>query len=256
MGFFSFLDPALNFVFGPLLKLPPFWGILIISFMISVIIVLVYKFFTNQQVMKQLKDETKELQKQIKELKHDPKKAMEIQKKAMQTNMQYMMKSMKPTLITFIPIILIFGWLQANMAFLPIVPGQDFSMTLEFYDGISGEVSAIVPEGITLHGEAVRKIEDGKVVFAMRGKEGIYKSPGVDFTVNSKTYAQSVIITEDRDYIQPVSTIKDNTVKSIITGNEKMKILNLFGWKLGWLGTYIIFALVFSMLLRKILKVY
>jgi uncharacterized membrane protein (DUF106 family) len=256
MGFFSFLDVPLNFVFGPLLKLPPFWGILIISFIISVIIVLVYKFFTNQKVMKELKDETKALQKQIKTLKDNPSEAMAVQKKAMQTNMQYMMKSMKPTLITFIPIIIIFGWLQAHMAFVPIMPDQDFSMIIDFEDGISGSIMAEVPPGIELSGPATKEISDGKVIFTMRGKEGIYKSPPIEFTVNDKTYSKPVIITNEPEYVSPVLSIRDNTIKSITTSNEKMKILNLFGWKLGWLGTYIIFAIIFSMLLRKLLKVY
>ncbi len=256
MGWFSFLDTPLNFVFGPLLHLPPFWSILIISFIISIIIVLVYKFFTNQKVMKGLKDETKALQKQMKELKDDPKKAMEVQKKAMQTNMQYMMKSMKPTLITFIPIILIFGWLQAHMAFVPILPDQDFSMTIEFEDGVSGSILAEVPSGIELSGPATKEIQDGKVIFTMRGEVKEYKSPPVEFTVNEKTYSKPVIITTEPEYIQPVLSVKDGIVKSITTSNEKMKILNLFGWRLGWLGTYIIFAIIFSMVLRKLLKVY
>ncbi|MBN1645037.1 DUF106 domain-containing protein [Candidatus Woesearchaeota archaeon] len=256
MGFFSFLDPALNFVFGPLLNLPPFWSILIISFIISVIIVLVYKFCTNQKVMKELKDETKALQKQMKELKDNPSKAMEVQKKAMQTNMQYMMKSMKPTLITFIPIILIFGWLQAHLAFVPILPDQDFSMTIEFDKGVSGNIIAEVPSGIELSGPSSKEISDSKVVFTMRGKEGVYKSPPVEFTVDSKTYSKPVIITSEPEYVQPFLSVKDGIVKSITTSNEKMKILNIFGWKLGWLGTYIILAIVFSMILRKLLRVY
>ncbi|MBD3361932.1 DUF106 domain-containing protein [Candidatus Woesearchaeota archaeon] len=256
MGFFSFLDPVLNFVFGPLLTLPPFWAILVISFIISIIIVLVYKFATNQKVMKELKEETKALQKQMKELKDNPSKAMEVQKKAMQTNMQYMMKSMKPTLITFIPIILIFGWLQAHFAFVPIMPGQDFSMTVEFEEGISGDILAEAPEGINIDGPSTKKIEDGKVVFTMRGQEGVYRSPPVEFTVDGKTYSKPVIITNEKEYVEPVLSVNDDTVESITTSNEKRKILNLFGWKLGWLGTYIIFAIIFSMILRKLLRVY
>lgn len=256
MGFFSFLDPALNFVFGPLLLLPPFWSIVVISFVISLIIIICYKFFTNQSEMKQLKDEQKELQRQMKELKDDPSKVMDVQKQAMQTNMKYMMKGMKPTLITFIPIILIFGWLQANMAFMPIVPGQDFSMEIDFDRGVSGVVDVNVPEGITLHGNSSRTIADGKVVFSMRGEEGVYRSPGVEFSINGKTYTKPVIITQGREYIQPLLTVNDDVVKSITASNDPLKVLNLFGWKLSWFWTYLILAIAFSMGLRKVLKVY
>ena len=41
--------------------------------------------------------------------------------------------------------------------------------------------------------------------------------------------------------------------------NKKVKPLgnvSLFGWKPGWLGVYIIFSIIFSMVLRKLLKIH
>lgn len=107
-------ENLLNPVFAPLLKLPPLLGVLIVSIIITVLVTLIYKWTTDQNLMKQLKDEIKEFQNEMKTLKDDPKKAMEVQKKAMQTNMKYMMQSFKPMLITFIPIVFIFGWLRGH----------------------------------------------------------------------------------------------------------------------------------------------
>lgn len=256
MGFFSFLDPSLNFLFGPLLNIPSFWGIMVMSFLISLVIVLIFKFATNQNLMKQLKDEIKELQKQAKSLKHDPEKAMVVQKQAMQTNMKYMMQSMKATLLTFIPIIIIFGWLQVHFAFMPIIPNQDFTMTLDFKAGSAGNISVSVPEGIEVVGDAVRSVKDGRVIFGFRGIEGVYDSPGVEFVFDSEKYVKEVVITSGKDYLEPVQRFPKKSITSITTSNDKNVVMNLFGWKLGWLGSYIIFALVFSIALRKLLKVY
>jgi uncharacterized membrane protein (DUF106 family) len=110
MGFFSFLDPVMDVVFGWLLNLSYFWAIFILSFVLAIMISLIYKYTTNQSLMKDLKMEIKELQKETKTLKHDPKQMMSVQKKAMETNMKYMMHSMKPMIFTFIPIIIIFIW--------------------------------------------------------------------------------------------------------------------------------------------------
>jgi len=223
MGFFSFLDPVLNVIFSPLLKLPPFWGIMIISLLISLIIVLIYKFATNQNLMKQLKDEIKALQKQAKELKQEPEKAMAVQKKAMQTNMKYMMQSMKATLITFIPIIIIFGWLQMHLAFMPILPDQDFTMTVNFKEGVHGNISISVPEGITVLGEKVKKVTDSRVIFGLNGEAGVYDSPPIEFDFNGVTYSKEVIITSGKDYVEPVKVIKGSeALKSIETSNDRM----------------------------------
>ena len=66
---------------------------------------------TNQELMKKLKEEMKDYQKQIKELRSNPARAMESEK-AMESNMKYMSHSFKPTLITIIPIFIIFGWMS------------------------------------------------------------------------------------------------------------------------------------------------
>ena len=74
-------NPVLDPVFKPLLKLPPFWTMFIISFLITLITVLIYKKTTNQKLMKDLKMEMKEIQKEMKEFAHDTQKVMELQKK-------------------------------------------------------------------------------------------------------------------------------------------------------------------------------
>ena len=82
MVFESLLDP----VFSPLLQLHPLWGIAIISLILTWIITLVYKWVTDQKLMKELKDDIKSVQKEMKEFKDNPAKVIEIQKKAMEKN--------------------------------------------------------------------------------------------------------------------------------------------------------------------------
>jgi uncharacterized membrane protein (DUF106 family) len=122
MAFENFLDP----VFSPLLYLHPFISVTILSFLISLIIIVIYKYTTNQTLMKSLKDELKALQAEMKLLKDQPQKMMEVNKRAMETNMKYMMHSFRSTLFTFIPIIFIFSWMSANYAYEPIAPGENF----------------------------------------------------------------------------------------------------------------------------------
>jgi len=50
--------------------------------------------------------------------------------------------------------------------------------------------------------------------------------------------------------------IKNSRLELIRIDNNPKKLLNIFGWKVGWLWAYIIFSIIFSMLLRKIIKVY
>jgi len=248
MVFERILDP----IFSPVLALPILWAVIILSFLISLIITLVYKYTTDQNLMKQLKDEMKELQKELKGLRGSPERAMQVQKKLMQINGKYMMQSMKSTLYSFIPIILIFGWMNSNLAYEPIFPGQEFGTKITFEKDFTGIIELSVPEGIRVNEEAKKEIKDKEAKWRLSGDRGEYL---LEYIMDGSKYSKEVIITE-KMYKEPVKRVNDGTVKSIEIEYKKNILLNIFGWKLGWLGTYIIFAILFSILIRKAIKVY
>ena len=195
----------------------------------------------------------KKFQKEMKEFKQEPKKVMALQKRAMETNMKYMMHSLKPTLITFIPLIIIFGWLNANLAFEPIMPNTEFTTTAIFESGTTGAIALIIPEQLDLLTNATQAIEDNQVQWRLKGPAGEYI---LEYVYNEQSYNTELLITEKQTYKQPIKKIKDSSLQILQTDHEKIKPLNLFGWRIGWLGTYIIFSIAFSMTLRKILKLH
>ena len=248
MAYYDFL----NLVFAPLLKLPVLWAVIILSFTISIIVIIVTKYFTNQSLMKKIKEDIKEHQKQMKELKSNPAKAMEVQKKTMEMNMTYMKHSLKPTLITFIPIILIFGWMSSHFAYESIRPQQDFSVSAIFQKNTNGNAEIIAPDGTTLIDGKVKKIENDKATWNLKGAEGEHT---LEFSYNGETQQKNVLITNGESYIEP-SKKTSGTIKSVQINYKPKKIVNLFGWKIGWLGTYILSSIIFTTSLRKLLKVY
>ncbi|MFH1063457.1 MAG: EMC3/TMCO1 family protein [Candidatus Woesearchaeota archaeon] len=255
------LSSLLNPIFSPILGLPPLVSIVIISLLVSFLITIVYKFMTDQTMMKDLKTRQKEFQKKMKEHRQEPDKLMKIQKQAMEVNMKYMTQSFKPTLITFIPIILIFGWLNANIAFEPIHPGQEFLTTVMMKEGYTGDITMNVPDGITIMGQRSKEIIDGVAQFTLKGDEGDYL---LVFNHEGRSYDKELSITDSQRYAPVQKTFKDSPVQSISLGNNKLIALNFVGkeeggitsGRLGWLGTYILFSLVFSLVLRKALKIY
>ncbi|MBU3941963.1 MAG: DUF106 domain-containing protein, partial [Nanoarchaeota archaeon] len=252
--FEAIVDPILS----PLLKLNPLLGIAIISFILTLLITLIHKFATNQEVMKGLKKDMKDHQDEMKKHKDNTKKVMEIQKQVMQKNMEFMKHSFKPMIFTFIPIIIIFGWLNANMAYYPIMPGQEFDVRLTFdLESLGKEISlvSVIPEnqleiinGIT---QTVEKNKTktlfsekwvGVANWKLKGPEGIYTLV-YSFDDDSRAYEKELIITTERKYAAPEKRINDgSSLKSIKIGNDPIK--PLFG--LGWIWTYIIFSMIFS----------
>jgi len=109
------LDSFFNSVFGGVIESSPLGGLIFISFVLTLLITLAYKFMTDQKLMKSVKEDMKSIRKQMKEFKDEPDKVMELQKKSMEMSMSQMKNSFKPMLITFIPLIIFFGGLWGFM---------------------------------------------------------------------------------------------------------------------------------------------
>ena len=249
MAYYDFL----NVIFAPLLKLPPLLTVVILSFIVSILIIVITKYMTDQALMKKLKEDIKAHQKQIKELKSEPAKAMGLQKKAMELNMQYMKHSFKPTIITFIPIILIFGWMSSTFAYESIKPQQEFIVTVIFEKNTNGNAELIAPEDITILGDQIKKIENDKATWTLKGNEGEHL---LEFVYGNEKQQHNVLITSNNKYLNPIKKT-NGTIKLMQTSHKKLIVLPI-GYKdwFGWLGTYIIFSIILTMALRKVMKVY
>ena len=258
MAFYEILNPVFNPWLQPIINISPFLALVILAVIISLLITLVYKFFTNQEKMKSMKEQQKEFQKRMKELRSNPEEMMKVQKEAMKTNMEYMKSSFKPTLITMIPILIIFGWMAAHLSFEPLLPGMTYEVTADFMEGLPGPAELIVGEDVTLVSEATQDIVDHQATWKFKSKE---KGEHL-LTVKTDTTEQTkkILITTTQEYIEPLETYENSEITQINVVHNKLKPLKTIGipwvsgW--GWLGWYIILSLIFSMSLRKVLKIY
>lgn len=248
--FEGILDP----IFRPLLQLGHFWAIVILAFVLTLLITIVYKFTTDQKLMKSMKKEMKKLQKEAKAFKNNPSKAMAHQKKLMEKNMQYMKHSLKPTLYTFIPIIIIFGWLNANLAYYPITPGSEFDVSIHFKQGAFGNVSIESMPELTIISDSTQSIgDDYMAAWTLKGVEGEYL---LTFKYDSREYHKDLVISSKKRYAPPTESFKDSNVESIQIDYKKVRPFgNFFGLNPGWLGAYIILSLIFSFALRKAMNI-
>ncbi len=246
--FENLLDPVMR----PLLSMSPFWAIFLIALLITLVITLVYKYATDQEHMKRLKEKVKQHQERLKKLRDNPEKMMREQQKMMKVNMELMKHSFKPTLYTFLPIIIVFGWLNAHMAYYNLAPNQPFTLSAHLAPGVSDANLTIVPEGVTI--ENVTK-SDGTVTWTLVAPAGEYKAV---IDAGGAQVEKRILVTDERRYEPPVEQYKNEPVTSVLLSNEEVKplgSLSLFGWHPGWLGTYILLSIILSILLRKALGV-
>jgi uncharacterized membrane protein (DUF106 family) len=87
-------------------------SIILISILVTLVMTLVTKKVTDQNRMRELKKIQKACQIKLKDAKGDLKKQGEIQKEMMSCSMELMKHSFKPTLITFIPLIILIWYIR------------------------------------------------------------------------------------------------------------------------------------------------
>lgn len=272
MGVFNILDPVLNAIFSPLLKMPSILGLLIVSLIITVIITVIYKYTTDQELLKSVKEKQKKLQEEMKKNRDNPKKLMKLQSEAMSSSMEMMRESFKSMLYTFIPILILFGWIATHFAFYPLTVGQEFNVTVYAKKDAIGNVSITVPEGLTLLSENTKTLTNGEANFVLKNeKEGDFI---VNINHNNIINDKKIIVGEGDTNIKQIK-MKKTWVDYIYGSNEgyiengdltQIKVsynritpfgtFSFFGWHPGWLGTYIIFSLILSVILRKVMNVY
>ncbi|MBW2967923.1 TMCO1/EMC3 family protein [Candidatus Woesearchaeota archaeon] len=274
----SMLNPILNPIFSGLMNWSPAAVIAIFALIVALIVTIIYKYATDQTVMKDLKMRQKQMQKRMKEARGDPQKQTKLSKEAMELNMQYMSHSMKSMLFTFIPVIIIFGWLNANLAYEPLHPETEFNISVDQNPQYTGEVTIVPHKELEVIGGVSKEIEPaqakgflskkdvGRVSFTLKGEESddpavVYP---VSFEYEGNRCSAEVMITDEQRYSKIDTVCKNSPMTRIHINNQKLVPLNLFGkdeggWgsgRFGWLFTYIIFSMIFSIGLRKILKVY
>lgn len=92
----------------------PLITLMLISLVMSFLITIAYKFFTNKEVLDMINKEVKENRDEAKRSKNNPKKIIELQRQLLSLNTKRMRQSFKPLLITIVPIIIVFRWVGSN----------------------------------------------------------------------------------------------------------------------------------------------
>ena len=97
-------------------------SILGISAALALFSTLVYKYATDQALMKAIKEEMKKLQAEMKANKENPQKIAELQGKLMPLNTKMMSQSFKPMILTIVPFLVIFALLGKVYNGLTVIP--------------------------------------------------------------------------------------------------------------------------------------
>lgn len=126
---------ALDSVLGPIWDWPGIFAVFVVAIVVGITSVSGQYFLVDQEKMKRIRKETSEFQKRLLQAQKSGKKKevrkLEAKKKQM-SQMQTEMFGMttKPMLLTFVPIILFFGWVRAQPVAAALVINLPFTLPI------------------------------------------------------------------------------------------------------------------------------
>lgn len=240
--------------------------ILLATIGISLFSTLVYKFATNQKKMREIKERLKVLQKELKEARGDQERMLKINSQIMKSHNEYSMQSMRSILFTFIPVMLVFVFLRAHVAYAPINPGETFAVLLDYNDQAAmGSTLVAVPNGFTLVNTS-NYTKSGFLGFGKHTGEAVtIRSPNepangtIAFSYGNETLNRSVIVTESNKYAPQSVNYRNAFLRSAAIDYKGLQVFDvpwLPRWLQGWLAVYIILTLIFTNVFRSVLKVH
>ena len=104
------------------------WAITLISLVLNIVIIISWKYLTDQEKLKHIREEMKKIREEMKEAKNDPQRMAEINKKSMEHSGEQMKQQFKPMLITLVPFLIIFGWLRSVIPYDQVVINFPFNI--------------------------------------------------------------------------------------------------------------------------------
>jgi uncharacterized membrane protein (DUF106 family) len=128
---------ALEFITS-LIKLYPLVSVIILALAVTFLSMLVTKYLTNQERMRELKARQTACQKLLKDVKGDMAKMQKIQGDMMACSAEMMKMSFKPMLITFIPFLIIFTFIRGAFT------GTSIAGTWFWYYLATGLISSFI----------------------------------------------------------------------------------------------------------------
>ena len=272
---------AFNSIFGKvfdILFLPfrglssPWWGMLAISLLTGLLMLVIFKYTSNQSGIRRTKDRIKAHLLEMR-LYND---SMRNQFKAMggilKANFKYMSHSLKPLLVMFIPVILILIQLNFWFAYRSLEPGEAvlFKVTLkESINPMETEVRLQPAPGLTIETPPLRIEEEGEVDWRISFTEaGIHT---LEIVVGPERLTKTVAVAEkplsrlsplplEKDFLGEVAypterPLEKGSAVSRIEVTYPTSGLPFLGLNLHWLIAFFGLSVVFGFSLKGLFGV-
>ena len=261
------LRPTFDALLSPLSGFPPMVGLLIVSLVVSVGMLFVFKATSNQPKLEAVKRQIHACLFEIRLFNDDLYAILRAQMEILGHNLKYLGLSAVPMLWMLAPILLVIAQLQFHYGYEGLRPGQDFlvQVQLSASERLTRPAASLeAPPGLAVETPAVFIPSLGQLAWRLRAADwGEYD---LKLRVDGQEYTKSVQVARGLRRRSPVRLAagflnellypaeaplpKGSPVASISVGYPEASV-SLLGWGVHWLVVFFVLSIVFAFALRS-----
>ena len=277
--FNSAFGKIFNLIFFPFRSMNPWVGMILISFLTALLMLFVFRFTSNQEGIKRVKNKIKAHLLELRLFKDSLSLSFKAQGNILRYNLRYISYSTKPMLVMIIPLILILIQLNLWFGYEALTPGQETILKVKLEEGHNPLDIDVVLEpssGFDIQTPPLRIEEEREINWRLKAREkGVHD---LTFIVNGQRLIKKLAVAQKRlSKISPLK-VKRNFINELLYPGESpfsgdlpiktievkypAKSMNLFGWNIPrllgippWLIAYFALSIILGFVFKGIFKV-
>jgi len=259
-------------IFLPFRSLNPWVGMVIISFLTSLLMLFIFRWTSNQEGIRKVKNRIKAHLLELRLFKDSLSVSLKAQGDILRANLKYIAYSAKPMLVMIIPIILILIQLNLWFGSRSLVPGEMAILKVKLDKGqnpLQINMTIEPSSAFIIETPALRMEEEREINWRLQAKEK--GSHLLQLKIDNQTLTKKVSIAQKP--FSPISRLKvrrkfidelfnpgeaplprNSHLQSIEITYPSQK-LNLFGWHIHWLIVFFVLSIVFGFAFKGVFRV-
>ncbi len=267
----TIMNAIFDLLFLPFRLLPPVIGLSAVSLATGIVLLMTFRYFSDQKGLRVVKDKIKAHLLGIRLFKDDPALMVAEQGHLFSATFTYMRYALTPFAVMLIPFIILVLQLNFYFGYQPLRPGGSAIVSLKWRPLIPWNEMAVpihVPEGLAVETPALRIAGNREVDWRLRAKhEGRFE---LIFQIAGQAIQKEVLVTDRLERVTPTrrqasrlemvlprgeAPLPHNGLVEAIEVRYRPLSFGVFGWRLHWAVLFLVFSLASAYTLRHVLRV-
>ena len=262
----------LDWLFGPFKRIDPFWALLAVSLVTTLIFLEVFRRTTDSTKLQEAKNNMQARLLEVRLFKDSPSIVFAALAGMLACNLRYLKHSLKPTLLMLLPLVVLMIHLDAWFGHAPLRPGQAALVTVKILESnrrAFNDISLEAAAGLAIETPSLRVPQEKEISWVVRASQTGQYLLNVRGT-GSAVQKTIVVAGSGWERVAPrvvtagfwnqwahpgEASLPKGGMVEWVEVNYPGRSLGLFGWKAHWLVIFFLLTCVLGFVGSKLLRV-